>query len=81
MIIHEENHACTNQFVVHVKKVYIIKISVNSSGNSCKLKKFSCGKCKQSFAHSQSVIMHEKESSKGKAICGEYSKSSYKSKT
>ena len=33
MIIHEENHACTNQFVVDVKKVYIIKISENSSGN------------------------------------------------
>ena len=59
----------------------MITISENSSGNSCKLKTFSCGNRKQSFAHSQSVIMHEKESFKGKAICRDYSKSSYKSKT
>ena len=54
--------------------------SENSSENSCKLKTFSCGNCKQSFAHSQSMIMHEKESFKGKAICSDYSKSSYKQK-
>ena len=72
MIIHDENHACANQFVVDVKKVYIIKISENSSGNSCKLKTFSCGSCKKNFAHSQSVMMHEKASCKREPICCNY---------
>ena len=80
VIIHEENHAWANQFVVGIKKVYIITISENSSGNSCKLKTFSCGNCKKNFAHSQTVIMHEK-SFKGKPSCRIYSKSSCKLKT
>ena len=69
MIIHEENHARTNHFVVDVTKVYIIQISENSSGKSCKLKTHSCGSCNNNFAHSQSVIMHEKASRKREPIC------------
>ena len=47
VIIPDENHACANQFVVDVKKVYIIK----SSENSCRGKIFSCGNCNKNFTH------------------------------
>ena len=61
VMMHEKNHARTNQFVVSVQKVYIITTSEDAWWNSCKLKTYSCSTCNKNFAHSQSV--------KGKPIC------------
>ena len=61
VITHEKkNHAKTNQFVICVWKVYIITISEDAWGKSCKLKTYSCSTCSKNFANSQSVIMHKK---------------------
>ena len=63
VIMHEKNHARTNQFVVSVQKVYIITINEDAWGKSCKLKTYLCSNCNNNFAHSQSVIIHDKNQS------------------
>ena len=40
-----------HQFVVSVPKVFIITISEDAWGNSCKLKTYLCSTCNNNFAH------------------------------
>ena len=68
----KKNQARTNQCVISVKKVYMITTNEDAWGNSCKLKTYSYSTCNKNFAHSQSVIMHEKKSCKGKQICCDF---------
>ena len=55
------DNASANYFELGVRKVCIITIKEDQWKNSCKMKTLSCSDCNINFAHSQPVIIHEKD--------------------